>query len=78
MLPIEHIINSISSTYLYRIDLIQIEMGCRIQYMLFGNISLILLIRYKVFNRDLLKMDIGNKHTIICHQVSPSIALSIS
>ena len=61
VLPVKDIVNAIPSADLDWVDLIKIEVGNCPSNMRLGQVPLIILVRYKVLYRYLLKLDIWNK-----------------
>ena len=71
MLSVEYIIYAISPADFNRVNLIEIKVFRSFSYVLDGKVTLIFLIRNKVFNWYLFKMYIWDIHTQIIHCDSP-------
>ena len=69
MLAVEHIVYSVTSADLHGIDLIQIKVCCGPSNVALRKIPLVFLIGYQVLDRDLFKMNIGDKLIQIFHSV---------
>ena len=67
VLTIKDIVDTITAAHLYRVDLVQVEILDGFFNLSLRQWPLVFLIRYEIFDRDLLEVDIRNKSAEVLH-----------
>ena len=67
MLTIKDIVDTITAAHLHRVDLVQVEILDGFFNLCLRQWPLVFLIRYEIFDRDLLEVDIRNKSAEVLH-----------
>ena len=67
MLTIKDIVDTITAAHLYRVDLVQVEVLDGFFNLRLRQWPLVFLIRYEIFDWNLLEVDIRNKSAEVLH-----------